>query len=101
LRNELAEGAYSKPSSKWRWFRPRIVISVKKESEMDAPVLYKIKTESVKDHGKALIFIPGMLSEEKEIGGKYTNAIISAGWDGGIYYLWWMLQNPSQWKMLL
>ena len=56
---------------------------------MDDPVLHKIKSDSVRDSGKALIFIPGMFSEKKTIGGKYTDAIVNAGWDGELYHLWW------------
>ena len=54
---------------------------------MDKPHKYTIKTGS--DSGKALIFIPGMGTEEKTITGKEIDAILKAGWDGDIHHLWW------------
>jgi len=65
---------------------------------METPVLHKIKTKHKTDNSKALIFIPGMCSEEKTIGGKYTDAIAKAGWNGEMYHLWW---DSSHWETVI
>lgn len=68
---------------------------------MDRPKLHKIEYPGAKDSTKALVFIPGLGTEEKEIGGKHTDAIMKSGWDGEIYYLWWDASNSEAiWRSL-
>jgi len=62
------------------------------------PMLHKIESLSVMDSRKALVFIPGLGTEEKPIGGKYIDAILKSGWDGEIYYLRW---NSSKSESIL
>ena len=65
---------------------------------MKAPVLHKIECRHKIDKSKALIFIPGMCSEDKTIGGKYTDAITKAGWNGEMFHLWW---DSSHWETVI
>lgn len=69
---------------------------------MDEPKLYRIEAPFEQDSSKALVFIPGLGTEEKRVGGKHTEAIADSGWDGEIYYLWWDSSNSAAiWRSVL
>lgn len=65
---------------------------------MDIPRLYRVRSTSVKNSGKAIIIIPGLCSEDSDIGERYSEAVYAAGWDGEVYHLWW---DSSSWESIV
>lgn len=56
---------------------------------MKKPDLHKLDFQKTGASDKALVFIPGMCSEHKQVRNSTTEAIEKSGWHGEIYYLWW------------